>query len=64
MDLLERIVHETDRRFDRVHDRFDKIEHKLDTVLKFKWQIIGGATALSTVIGLALQFYFKIKGVW
>jgi len=47
---------------ERTDERFDKLESKIDRLLEFKWQIIGGATALSAFVGIAIQLFFKLKG--
>lgn len=55
MDLLPYYVESTNK-------RLDQIEAKLDTVLKFKWQIIGGSFAISlagsVVISLISAYYY------
>lgn len=40
---------------EQTNDRFGKIEEKLDELLKFKWQIIGGSVTLSLVATLVIQ---------
>jgi len=35
--------------------RFDEIDQKIDVLLRFKWQIIGGSVILSTVITVVIQ---------
>ena len=37
---------------DHTNQRLDKIEEKLDKVLSFRWQIIGGAASISFFISL------------
>lgn len=41
-------------------ERFDKIEEKLDKLLRFKWQIIGGSLVASTVLSIAFQIVLEI----
>lgn len=38
-----------------IDGRLDKIEEKVDTMLEFKWQIIGGSVILSLILGVAVQ---------
>lgn len=43
--------------------RLDKIEDKIDTLIKFKWQIIGGALIAgfmsSIVVSFGVQIYLN-----
>lgn len=48
--LMEYFIEKTDA-------RFDKIDKKLDMLLHFKWQIIGGATAVSILVTVSLQLF-------
>ena len=47
-DLLEYLV-----------ERVEKIDDKVDKLLQFKWQIIGGSAVLSVIVTIALQFIIK-----
>ena len=47
-NLIEYFIQKTD-------ERFDKVEKKLDEVLKFKWQIVGGSVVMSFLITLAFH---------
>ena len=51
-DFVEYFIEKTDA-------RFDKIEKKIDKLLQFKWQIIGGAGAMSLLITILLQVFIK-----
>jgi hypothetical protein len=35
--------------------RFDSLENKLDAIIRFKWQIIGGSAAISIMITIGFQ---------
>jgi hypothetical protein len=39
----------------QTNERFDKIEGKLDELLTFKWQIIGGSVLLSLMLTAGIQ---------
>ena len=54
-ELMEYFIEKTD-------ERFDKLEYKIDKILEFKWQIIGGAVGISGLIGLVVNLFFNIKG--
>ena len=43
-DLLEYII-----------QRLEKIDGKVDKLLEFKWQIIGGSAVISVFVTLAIQ---------
>ncbi len=47
-DLLRYHIEQTNARFDR-------IEEKIDRLLEFKWQIIGGSVILSAIVGLVMS---------
>jgi hypothetical protein len=56
MDLLPYYVESTNK-------RLDEIEKKIDTLLKFKWQIIGGSLAISlagSIIISAISAYYYL----
>lgn len=42
---------------DQTNSRFDNIEKKLDKLLEFKWQIIGGAGLLSIIITILINLF-------
>lgn len=42
----------------QTNKRLESIEGKLDKLLAFKWQIIGGSLVASTLVALAVQVYF------
>lgn len=51
-DLLDYFIKRTD-------ERFDQLEEKIDTLIKFKWQIIGGAAIVSLMVTFAMQVFLK-----
>jgi len=40
---------------EQTNGRLERIEGKLDTVLEFRWQIIGGAVVASAFVGLVVS---------
>lgn len=40
---------------EHTNKRLESIDEKLDQLIKFKWQIIGGAGILSLVVTLCIQ---------
>jgi hypothetical protein len=47
---------------DYLIDRIEKIDEKVDRLLQFKWQIIGGSVVLSAIITFAIQLAMIYKG--
>lgn len=39
--------------------RIESIDVKVDELLKFKWQVVGGSVLLSAFLTILLQIYFK-----
>jgi hypothetical protein len=39
--------------------RLDRLEQKVDELLKFKWQIIGGSAVVATIVSLVLHMLNK-----
>ena len=58
-DFMEYFIEKTDKRFDKMDKRFDKLDENIAKLLKFKWQIIGGAGVLSIVITALAQLFMK-----
>lgn len=40
---------------DLINERMNRLEDKVDKILSFKWQIIGGATVISLALTLAVN---------
>ena len=51
-DLHEYFIEETNKRLERIED-------KLDTLLEFKWQIIGGSLVVSGLVAVAIQYIMQ-----
>ncbi len=53
---MSEIMPYLDKRLDRIEDKLDEklsvIEIKVDKLFQFKWQIIGGSIAISTVFSI------------
>lgn len=39
-------------------ERVEKIDEKVDEILKFKWQMLGGGLVLTSVITVLIQILF------
>lgn len=44
-----------------IHARLERLEDKIDRVLAFKWQIIGGSVVLSVMVTIAFQIISIIQ---
>lgn len=48
---------------DKTDKRFDKLEKKLDEIIQFRWQIVGGAGLLTFLLTVGINIFFKLKGM-
>lgn len=39
--------------------RFDKLEEKMDSLIKFKWQIMGGFGVIGVIVSVVVQLLTK-----
>jgi hypothetical protein len=44
---------------EQTNDRLERMEDKMDKLLAFKWQIIGGSVAISALVGLVGQVFMS-----
>lgn len=44
-------------RIENIEKKIDRLDEKVDSLLHFKWQIIGGGLAISAAITLAVQIF-------
>lgn len=42
----------------QTNHRFEKLEGKVDRLLEFKWQLVGGSLTVSAVLTVAIQIVF------
>lgn len=47
-ELVRYFIEETNKKFER-------LEEKVDILLEFKWQILGGSMVLSALVTIAIQ---------
>lgn len=43
---------------ERTDKRLESIEEKLEVILRFKWQVIGGSIVLSALVSVAIKILF------
>ncbi len=44
-----------DQLFQMIMEKFKSLETKVDDVIKFKWQIMGGTAVVSAIVGIMIQ---------
>lgn len=49
---------------ERSDKRFDKIESKLDSLIEFRWRLVGGAAAVTTVISIVIGLISLVMAQW
>lgn len=54
-DFLEYFINRTDQKFDHLENRLNDLDKKLNTLLRFKWHIMGGAGAIGVIAAAAWQ---------
>lgn len=54
------LVDTINRRIDDVTERIESIDSKVDELLKFKWQIIGGSMVLSALFSFIISFTMSV----
>ena len=53
--LIEWLKDDVEKLDKKVDSGFENLEEKMDALLKFKWQIMGGSVVASTFFGLLIQ---------
>lgn len=44
-----------------VKEDMKAMNEKVDQILQFKWQIVGGSVVISAIVGVLIQFLLAIK---
>lgn len=60
MQQAEWLKQDIDKLRAEVKEDFKEVNGKLDSVLKFKWQIMGGTAAVATIIGIVLNLLIAL----
>lgn len=53
----ERLIGKLEERVEWIASRVEKMEAKIDQLLSFKWQIIGGSLALSFLATMLVELF-------
>lgn len=53
---MEMINKRIDDMNDNNNRRFDTLDGKVDALLKFKWELMGGTALFSAIVGIAIAF--------
>ena len=46
---------------EKVDRKVDLVDSKIDEILSFKWQIVGGSVVMSAIIGICIQIFLAFK---
>ena len=55
--LIDYLKDDLKRLDDKVEAKFNTVNEKLDTLLQFKWQIVGGSVVISLVVSVLIQVF-------
>lgn len=55
--LIDYLKEDLQRLDDKVETKFNTVNEKLDTLLQFKWQIVGGSVVISLVVSVLIQVF-------
>lgn len=53
LDMINRRIDDSNNNNNR---RFDTLEDKVDSLLKYKWQLMGGTALFSAIVGITIAF--------
>jgi hypothetical protein len=54
-EKLDYFIVRTERDIEELKSSHSSLHGKVDKLLEFKWQIIGGSVVISAVVGVAIQ---------
>jgi tetrahydromethanopterin S-methyltransferase subunit G len=60
--IVEYIKEDSEKKFEEIAARLEKLDEKIDDILSFKWQIIGGSVVLSVIVTIAFQILSIVWG--
>lgn len=46
---------------EKVDRKVDQMDAKIDEILSFKWQVVGGSVVMSAIIGICIQIFLAFK---
>jgi hypothetical protein len=56
--LLAYFIKQTNRRFDQIDARFDRIDENQRQLLEFKWKSAGGLAVINVIVIVVIQILF------
>ena len=62
MNQLQWLKQDMDKFKEEVKEDFSLVNEKLDSVLKFKWQIMGGTVVTSFITGIVISIIIAMAG--
>jgi hypothetical protein len=57
MQDSERLLGKLEEHARSSEKRFDRLEHKVDTLLSFKYKILGASAVISVIIAIVFEFF-------
>ena len=60
--MQEKLFDILDRKIDKVETKLESLEEKIDALLSFKWQIVGGTLVVSFIVGVTMQIVLTLVG--
>lgn len=58
-ELIHYVIKHTDQKFEEMSHKINSMDVKLDELINFKWQIVGGSVLLSIVFNIVVVFLVK-----
>lgn len=58
--VVDYFMQVTADKFDDLTKRLDRIEHKTDQLIGFRWMLIGMASVVSALMSLAIAYIHKL----
>ena len=60
--MQEKLFDWLKQEIDQVNTKVDKLDEKMDELIKFKWQVVSGTIVVSCILGVAFQILIAIIG--
>lgn len=61
-EKFDYFIQRTERDIEEIKCSTDRLHVKVDKLLEFKWQIIGGATFVAALISIGVSFVAAVLG--
>ena len=58
VDYFMQITHE---KFANIEKKLERIDHKMEKLIGFRWMMIGAAVSISAIVSLAIQILQNLR---